>query len=79
MIEETLWTLNVPLRHISDGITALLRSSIKKPWVPSPRVMPSHDSTYSRSSWKSDPTREKIRRFRRAQKKERYPYRSFGN
>ena len=27
MTEETLWTLNVPCGHISDGITALPRSS----------------------------------------------------
>ena len=73
MTEETLWTLNVPLEHISDGITALLRSSTKNPWVPIPRGSESHDSARSRSSWNSDLTREQIGRFRRAQKRSGIP------
>ena len=54
-------------------------SSMKNPGFPSPRGIRSNDSTRSCSSWKSHLTREQIGKFRRAQKKERYPYRSLGD
>ena len=67
--------------HSATNPSAISRNTRqwKTPGFPSPRGIRSNDSTRSRSSWNRDMTREQIRRFRRAQKKQRYPYRCFGN
>ena len=67
--------------HSATNASAISRNThqLKTPGFPSPRGIRSNDSTRSRSSWNKDLAREQIRRFLRAQKKQRYPYRCFGN